>query len=303
MNDHPQLLGFDIGGTKSAVIVGTAEGEVLARREFASQPHRGPDAMIADLLATAGELRRSRPAIAKAGVSIGGPLNVTRGLILSPPNLPGWDALPLRQRLAEALGLPVNIEHDAAACAKAEALWGGGRGLSRVCYLTCGTGFGMGLVVDGRAVYGSDGASPEIGHVRYRDDGPEAFGKIGSYEAYCAGSSLGKLAKWAYPKRWAAAGPTGEEIARLSRAGDADATDVIERNARAVGSACALLADVVCPDVILLGSLARYLGDGWTSVVLDEFAREIRGTNRTCRIAPAALGARLQDCSAIAAAM
>jgi glucokinase len=302
MGHTPLLLGFDVGGTKSSVIVGTPAGEVLARNEFPSRSERGPDEMIGDLLTAARELRRLHPAVSAAGVSIGGPINVAKGLILSPPNLPGWNNLPLRDRLAEQLQLPVKIEHDAAACAKAEALWGAGRGHSRVCYLTCGTGFGMGLVVDGRPMYGSDGSSPEIGHVRYRDDGPEAFGKVGSYEAYCAGSSLGKLAVWAFPSRWTTM-PTGAELSQLANAGDVDAIAVIHLNARAVGSACALLADVVCPDVILLGSMARHLGNLWISPVLAEYKKEIGDAHRVCKIMPAELGPRLQDCSALAAAV
>jgi len=302
MSDTQLLLGFDIGGTKSAVLVGNAAGEVIARREFPSQAERGPQAMIADLLAAGGELQQLHPGVVSAGVSIGGPLNVKRGVVLSPPNLPGWDAILLRQILGDALKLPVNLEHDAAACAKAEYLWGGGRGCSRVCYLTCGTGFGMGFVLDGKTYYSGDGASPEIGHVRYKREGPEGFGKIGSYEAYGAGASLGKLAVWAYPKRWSSI-VAGEELARLAREGDADAQHVIRLNARAVGDACAMIADLLCPDVILLGSLARYLGEAWLTQVNSTFAEEIRGTDRVTRIAPAELGPRLQDCSALAAAV
>ncbi|CAN5467882.1 ROK family protein [soil metagenome] len=301
MSNSSLLLGIDIGGTKSAVIIGTSAGEVVSRREFPSRTERGPMAMIGDLLAAAGELLKLHPGVVSAGVSIGGPVNVANGVVLSPPNLPGWDSIPLRQILTQALNLPVHIEHDAAACAKAEYLWGGGQNCARVCYLTCGTGFGMGLVIDGKTYYGGDGASPEIGHVRYRLKGPEAFGKIGSYEAYGAGASLGKLAMWAFPKRWNTIVP-GEELARLARDGDADAQHVIGLNARAVGDACALLADIVCPDVILLGSLARYLGDGWLIQVKNAFANEIRGTTRPTRIVPAELGSRLQDCSAMAAA-
>ena len=105
------------------------------------------------------------------GVAIGGPLDAQRGIVYSPPNLPGWDKVPLKQRLSDALHLPVSVEHDAAACALAEYHWGAGRGAHSVVYLTCGTGFGAGFVLAGRIYYGRNGRPSDLGHIRYRKDG------------------------------------------------------------------------------------------------------------------------------------
>jgi len=296
------LLGIDIGGTKSAVLVGTASGEVLERREWPSRAERGPAAMLEDVEQAASELLAKHAGVVAAGVSIGGPLDAVNGIIHSPPNLPGWDAIPLKALLQERLKLPVAVAHDAAACALAETLWGEGRGAARVVYLTCGTGFGAGLVLDGKIYAGARGASPEIGHLRYRDGGPEAYGKAGSYEAYCSGSGLGKLAAWFCPERWGACPPQGPELSALAAGGDADAARILQINATAVGDACALLADLLRPDCILLGSLARYLGGPWLAQVQARFEQEsLPGT--LTRIAPASLGERLQDASALAAAL
>lgn len=200
----------------------------------------------------------------------------------------------------------MTIEHDAAACALAEFRWGLGRELPRdatLVYLTCGTGFGAGLVLGGRVYHGAAGRSPELGHARYRDDGPTAFGKRGCFEAWCAGSSLPRLAALHAPARWSAAPPDGAELLRLRGAGDADAATVIAQHARATGHACALLADLLFPHAIALGSLARYLGEPWMAAVRDTFAAEaLPDAVALCRLAPAGLGPRLQDLSALAAA-
>lgn len=299
------FLGIDIGGTKSAVLLGDASGQVLARREWASKASRGPEPMLAELLEKArGLLRETKLQPEAAGVSIGGPLDAERGMIYSPPNLPGWDALPLKALLEAELGLPVNIEHDAAACALAEQLWGAGQGCGRVIYLTCGTGFGAGLVLEGRIYRGGGGRSPEVGHWRYAADGPEAFGKVGSAEAYCSGSGLGKLAAWKYPARWGASPPNGKELHTLSIAGDSDAREILRLNATATGHISAQLADLFRPDRIILGSLARYLGAPWLAHVRAAFAAEAlpNSADPAQLIVPSALADKLQDASTLAAA-
>ena len=301
-NSQTLYLGLDIGGTKSAAIIGTPEGQVLARREWPSGSSRGPEPMLADLIAAARELLREFPAKA-AGVSIGGPLDAARGIVLSPPHLPGWDAFPLRDRLEKALQLPVAVEHDAAACALAEAAWGTFAGTSRLIYLTCGTGFGAGILLDGKAYRGAGGHSVELGHGRFAEEGPELFGKRGSIEGYCAGAGIPLLAAAKYPQRWGAKPPTVAELAALARQGDTEAASILEWNARSVGQVAANLADLLFPEVILLGSMARHLGAGWVGTVRAKFLEEAHPHARNCKIEPASLGERLQDLSALVVAL
>ncbi|MBN8712193.1 MAG: hypothetical protein BGO12_22775 [Verrucomicrobia bacterium 61-8] len=292
------LLGIDIGGTKTAVIQGTATGEVLDRHEWPSRAERGPHAMLAEIVAAARKFSYSA-----VGVSIGGPLNSPEGIIYSPPNLPGWDAFPLKAFLQRELDTPVNVEHDAAACAYAEYLWGAGRNAHNLAYLTCGTGFGSGFVFGGKIHRGARGGSCEAGHIGLRPDGPIAFGKRGSAESYCSGTALGLLAAWKFPDRWPHP-PQGRELSDLAASGDADALNIILINASAVGEIAAILADAVGLDCILLGSLAFYLGAPWLDEVRRSFeAHALPPIANGCRIEPAGLGKRLQDCSALAAAL
>jgi len=297
-----RYLGLDVGGTKCAAVVGTGEGRILHRVEWPADAQRGPDAMIGQMIALARPILQQHD-IAAIGVSIGGPLDAQRGVILSPPNLPGWDNVPLRQRLETALERPVCVEHDGSACALAEWRWGV-PDARRLIYLTCGTGFGMGLVVDGRIYRGAGGQPSDIGHIHYSDDGPIAYGRAGSLEAFAAGGALPRLAAWRFPQRWGAQPPTGARISQLAADGDADARQVIQLNAQAVGRACAMLIDLLYPDRISLGSLCLYLGAEWLAMVHQACeAHAMPGALACCRIAPAALEAKVQDLAPIAAAM
>ena len=308
-NTKPAIyLGLDVGGTKSAAVIGTASGQVLDRVEWPSHAQRGPDAMIQQMVDHAQELIEKLDSDGQApcgvGVAIGGPLDANEGVIFSPPNLPGWDAVPLKNRLAQALNLPVSVEHDASACALAEHRWGAGRDVDSLVYLTCGTGLGAGFVFHGHIHRGAQGRPSDIGHMRYRDDGPDAYGKPGCVEGFCAGSSLGRLASWRFPQRWADQPPSSQHIAQLADTGDQNAREIIELNAQAVGDLCAVLADMLYPQLIVLGSLAQYLGQAWLERVREHFAQEAHAeAQRLCRIEPAGLGPRLQDCSALVAAM
>src|SRR4051794_38173898 len=118
------ILGYDVGGTKTTAVAGTASGQVLARNSFPSGAARGFAAMWQDMLAAGRALITQHGAPQAVGVSIGGPLDSARGIIQSPPNLPGWDNIPLKNMLQAEFGVPAYVEHDAKASALAEWLFG-----------------------------------------------------------------------------------------------------------------------------------------------------------------------------------
>jgi glucokinase len=296
------LLGLDIGGTKCCVLAGTADGGVTERVEWPSQAERGPGPMLAEIEAETARLAAARPPVVAIGVSIGGPLDAENGVVHSPPNLPGWEGIELRRLLQERFAVPVAVEHDAAACALAEFEWGRLRQPHRLVYLTCATGFGAGMVFDGRPYYGAFGRSPEIGHVLLDPDGPAAFGIQGCAEAFCSARSLGRIAAWRYPARWPEP-PEPRQIQELAAEGDADAVAIIALNARMTGRVCALIADFLHPDLIVLGSLSLYLGTPWVEAVRQECRRlALAEAAAHCTIDSPRLGTRLQDLSALAAA-
>ena len=148
----PMLLaGVNIGGTTTSVVLGTRDGTILERRAWPTQT-RGGEALYAAVLAALREIAADAHAI---GVAVGGPMDARTGVVISPPHLPGMHGFRLGERLRVDFAKPAAVHHDAAACALAEVRWGADRGVSGLAYLTCGTGFGAGIVIDGRARYGS----------------------------------------------------------------------------------------------------------------------------------------------------
>jgi len=292
-----ELIGVNIGGTTTTVVRGDERGNVYERAAFPTERERGEDALFAEIAAAVGALKRDQSVA--VGVAVGGPCDAHRGVVISAPHLPFRD-FPLAARLSAECGLPVRLHHDAAACALAEWRWGPDAGSAGLAYLTCGTGFGVGLVLDGKPRYGSSGHSPEIGHVRYRDDGPDIFEKPGCFEGFSSATALALLAKERDPSDLGRLLP--KEIAERALRGDPLASEIVRENQHAVGAACALLADLLVLDVIVLGSLARYLGMAWIAGVQQAFAREALPANVAhCRIRGSI--ADVQDLSGLAAAI
>ncbi|HEY0383311.1 MAG TPA: ROK family protein [Candidatus Elarobacter sp.] len=289
------LAGVNVGGTTTSVVLGTPDGTILERRAWPTQARDG-EALYAAVAAALREIASRADAI---GVAIGGPMDARAGVVISAPHLPGMHGFPLAERLRADFGKRLAVHHDAAACALAEVRWGADRGAGGLAYLTCGTGFGAGIVIDGRARYGSRGLSPELGHVRYRDAGPDVFGKPGCFESYGAASALPKLARMRDPSYDAS---TGAEVAERAAHCDAIAQAALDDNATAVGAACTLLADLLVLDVIVLGSLATYLGEPWIARVRTIFEREtLPDQAASCTLRAPSLDA-LQDLSGLAAA-
>ncbi|UCG33620.1 MAG: ROK family protein, partial [Phycisphaerales bacterium] len=142
MSEKHYILGLDIGGTKTAVLLGDYEARTLERRQFPTAPTRGFDTTFAVLCDNIDALlqaaRSAGPPPECISVSIGGPMDVERGLILSPPNLPGWDNIPLKSLLHDRYKLPVYVEHDGNTGALAEWYFGAARGARNVIFLTMG---------------------------------------------------------------------------------------------------------------------------------------------------------------------
>jgi len=150
------MIGFDIGGTKCSVSVGkeTPDGLCIERKSvLATDCSLSPYRMLDKMYALAREMTDD---ISVIGISCGGPLDSDRGVILSPPNLPGWDNVRITEYLEEKYGAKSAIQNDANACAVAEWKYGAGRGAKNMIFLTFGTGLGAGLILNGK-LYTGDG--------------------------------------------------------------------------------------------------------------------------------------------------
>jgi len=304
--DTSLLLGFDIGGTKSAAIVGDTAGNALAREEFHTA---GPDETLGRLIDLGRTL--SGGEAAACGIACGGPLDSRAGAILSPPNLPGWDAVPVVDTVRDALGIPAALENNANASAVAEWRWGLDCKIDDLVYLTCSTGMGAGIIVGGRLVRGKQDLAGEIGHVRLLEEGPVGYGKAGSVEGLTSGRALSELARRrlasphdpSHLDRFGPEGISGKAVTAAAIDGDALAVEIVREQGDYLGRTCAVLIDVLNPQRISLGVAARRLG----ALLLDPCRQAARrealpAAFEACTIDQAALGAAIHDLSALAIA-
>jgi len=300
--DTPNLLGIDIGGTKTAIVVGSPNGQIVERFQFASLAERGLEPMLADIESHAQAMRDRYPDVAAIGVSVGGPVDAEAGMVLGPPNLPGWDAVPLAARLAERFGVPARIEHDAKACALAEWRYGAGRGTRDMVFLTLGTGLGAGIISGGRILRGHGNLAGEVGHWRVHQDGPLIYGKRGSYEGWASGAGLPALARFLKPGQFDDLMDTAALGAR-ARVRDAAAVAVVAEAGRALGRGLALLVDLLAPEAIVLGNLASRLGPDFLEAAKRELAGEaLPALVANCRLLHCELGDGIGDMAALTVA-
>jgi glucokinase len=312
------LVGVDIGGTKTAVVLATRPPAVLDRRVFPTQPEQGPEAAVRSIIRSVRELLTAQHAEMKAiraiGISSGGPLDARRGIIQQPPNLSTWKDVPICSILEDAFHAPGFLENDANAGALAEHAFGAGVGTHNMIFLTMGTGIGAGLILDGRLYCGSSHAAGEIGHVRLTRTGPRGYNKAGAVEGWASGAGIAQLARIETAKalsrgettRLAAGNSalTARDVAEAASAGDPLARRIVKTAGERLGMAVAILVDILNPECIAVGGLALRLGDAVLEPARAVVRREaLAGSAALCRIVPAALGEQIGDVAALCVAM
>ena len=283
-----EYIGIDIGGTKCAVVRGDESGRILEKRSFPTTDRANT---LEQIFEHTGQILSDRT---KAiGVSCGGPLDSKTGVILGPPNLPGWDCVPVTEHLTERFHLPAYLENDANACAVAEWRFGAGKGCENLIFLTFGTGLGAGLILDGKLYRGACGMAGEVGHVRLFPEGHIGYGKAGSYEGYCSGGGIAQYGLG-----------SARELADKARAGDPRALAVWEQTGGNLGRLLAILMDILNPDVIVIGSIYARAGDLMQEACEQILTAEVLEPSlRACRVVPALLGESLGDVAALSVAM
>jgi glucokinase len=290
-----QIIGIDIGGTKCAVSV--LRGGVV--EEVDRFPTSDFAATFARYRETVTRLKPGPDVV--FGISCGGPLDAVRGLILSPPNLPGWVDVAICRTFTDAFGGRAFLMNDANASALAEWHFGAGQGCRHMVFLTAGTGMGAGLILNGRLYEGATGDAGEVGHLRLRPDGPLGFGKRGSFEGFCSGGGIARLAT---EMGWQRPGVTLKDIAEAATAGDALALKVLGTAGERLGEALALLIDTLNPERIVLGGYFPRCSSLLLPAMNRALAREaLPSALAGCRILPAVLGETIGSNAAVAVAL
>lgn len=289
------LLGLDIGGTKTAIIVGNENFEITKRVEFKTLPELGFSNFFKRLIDRIFDLNYPPDAI---GISIGGPLDVERGIIYNPPHL-GWGTVHLLDEMKAHFTCPIKIEHDAKAGALAEFELGAGKGFRNIIFLTLGTGLGAGIIINGEIYRGSSNMAGEIGHIRIAEDGPEVYGKAGSWESYCSGDGIAKLANYIFPGYFDK-DVTAQKISQLANSGDQKAIEVLKESGKYLGIGLANLFDILDPDRIILGSLSLRLPDIWLDEAMKILSKEALGKEEMVKkVVKSMLGEKIGDYAAL----
>jgi glucokinase len=251
------------------------------------------------------------------GISCGGPLNSEKGIILSPPNLPGWDMIPITKIFKSKFNVPVFLQNDANAGALAEYRFGAGKGTMNMVFLTFGTGLGAGLILNGKLYVGTNDMAGEVGHIRLAEDGPMGYGKKGSFEGFCSGAGIARMARKLIREKLDKGDEvsfikSGQKIEDLSTKdialaasnGDKTAIEIFARSGSYLGKGLSILIDILNPQRIVIGGVyAR------NPALFDEFAKQIIENEAltqaadVCEIVPAELGESVGDYASLSVAM
>jgi len=318
-NQGDIYLGIDIGGTKCSVVVGDASFTIKQKIVFDTRTDRGYQTILSEFQKHIKSLLIDYPDynLKRIGISCGGPLDSKTGIIYSPPNLPGWDNVPIAKIFSDEFGVEVALQNDANACALAEWLMGAGKGTSNMIFLTFGTGMGSGLILNGRLYSGTNDLGGEVGHIRLEKTGPIGFGKEGSFEGFCSGGGIAQLAKTiVYAKltnnEKVSFCPSLEMINEIdaklvavaAHDGDNVANEIIRISAEYLGKGLAILIDVLNPECIVIGSIyAR--NEMLFKPVIDRVLQleAIPSALKVCQIKPAELGDAIGDYAALCVAI
>lgn len=307
------VLGFDIGGTKCAVVSAIVQDgfiTLLKKEKCPTDLTVPPEEMINRLINMAdGILEKAPDAI---GISCGGPLDSKKGIIMGPPNLKGWDRVEIVDIIEAHYGVKAKLQNDANACALAEWRFGAGKGCENMIFLTFGTGLGAGLILGGKLYEGTNGNAGEVGHIRLNENGPVGYGKKGSFEGLCSGGGIAQLglsmgleAKENGKEPLYFSGEiSAQSIANAARKGDETAIAVYRESGRYLGRGLSLLIDILNPEKIVIGSIFSRSGDLLWQYAKEEIEREALDVSASCcEVVAASLNENIGDYAAIATAI
>lgn len=290
----PYYVGIDVGGTGIKIGIVDDDGRPVAFTKIATKQHAGAEdgakrigqavqQLTADAGLAPGDVKR-------AGLVTPGPMDLERGMLLKPGNLPAWSHSPVRDLVAQATGLPVTYANDANAAAYGEYWAGAGRETHNLVMITLGTGVGGGIIVNGRLIVGAHGAGGEVGHIviDQRDDAPiNTLGIHGTLEGYCG--SYGVLARTHAALEAADGGSklsdipadqlTPLDVANAAESGDPLALGVVMETARYLAVGLTTLIHTIDPEAVVIGGAMTFGGAGHP--LGEQFLAEVRKQTRS----------------------
>ena len=191
-------IGIDLGGTNLRAAAFDDAGKLLKKISGRTPVTDGPEAVIADMAAAAGQLRDEFGLDSLAGIGVGVPGNIDmqRGVVAAWSNVPSFNGYPTRDELSTRLNTQVMLENDANAAALGEHWAGAGKGTDDLVMLTLGTGIGGGIITRGQIVHGHVGMAGELGHITVVPNGnPCGCGNSGCVEKYASATAVAAMAR------------------------------------------------------------------------------------------------------------
>jgi glucokinase len=302
-----QIIGLDIGGTKCAVIESDEKMNFKSVEVVkTSNPHKTLEAIFKIIESFKPDKNTLY------GIACGDPMDSKKGVILSPPNMPGWDNIHITKILTDKFGGEAYLMNDANAGALAEWKFGAAKGYENAVFCTHGTGMGAGLILNNQLYEGSNGSAGEIGHIRLERIGPVGDGKSGSFEGFCSGGGIAQIAR----EKAAQLGGkvsfnhglieeiTTKDVALAAEKGDSVALEILGLSGVYLGKGLAIIIDILNPQVIVLGSLFIRCRRFIEPFMMEQLKKEaLPHSLKSCKIVPAGLDEKIGNYAAVSVAL
>jgi glucokinase len=306
LNISSRILGININGMKTIAVYGDLNGLIYQRIQTETpldQPFpEGFDnicSMVDKLLKLCRAQGLDSPEVISLAIS--GPIDLLKGTIMTPPDLPTWVDAPLKGRLGVRYNLPVLIEHRSNASALAEMYFGAGVGVENLLFLDLEPVVSTGIIIDRSVYHGANDAAGDIGRMRMTPEGPAGLGATGSLTGYASGAGMAELAHLRFPGKWPAA-PKPYELVQAVHRGDADAIAIVAEAAHHLGKALLWLIFTLDPDMVIVGHPGDVLGETLLTPLRESVLQHGGGEARQLpSLAVSKLGAKLDDTAALMA--
>jgi len=319
MDAKHTVIGIDLGGTKISTALVGSDGEIIAHDYQQTHAVQGQKAVVERMLDAArwvmAQAGVDSSQVGAAGVGAPGPLDIEAGVVVAPPNLPGWDRVPLKQLIEDGLGVTAFLENDANAAALGEHRFGAGRGTEHMIYITVSTGVGGGLILNGELYHGANGMAGEVGHIIVEPEGPLCgCGNRGCLEALASGTAIARQARERVTRsaptliaNLAGGDPeriTARLVVEAADQGDREAQEILAEAMNYLGIGMANLVNLFNPQLIIIGGGLTNVGERLFRPVrraIDQYT--FPPATQAVRVVPAALGDNVGVLGAAAVAL
>ncbi|MFA4967693.1 MAG: ROK family protein [Candidatus Margulisiibacteriota bacterium] len=286
------IIGVDLGGTKIAAAAADECGCLLSELIVPTEAQKGKKQVILNLEKAIETLARSiKGKISKIGIGVPGPIDFHTGIVIEPPNLPGWKKVNLKSEISKKFNVPIFIDNDANCAALGEALFGAGQKARNFIYITVSTGIGGGIIIDRKVYHGANGSAGEFGHMVIDPSGFKCgCGNKGDLEAMASGTSIKTRS-----------GEDAMAIHIKAQQGDSKAIKVIGETAKYLGIGIANLVNIFNPELVVVGGGLSNMGELLLKPTRQEFNKHALALpKKAVKIVRAKLGARSGLLGAIA---